>query len=328
MRISENDDIESLAKIDPLEITKGVLISDDDDFTIDIDIDNIDEDYFSDEEVNNNSNTTITMPIAQPTTFGGATPTGAPFSTPTPTINTASNPWSAALATPSQPATTIPNYFGVNTAYQRPTVYQQNWYNPAISNNTYVSNVNIDFRNKKILFCSLYDTIICSNYSWQNNTFIPNTPINNITDIYIRREVLDKLKRFIPDLIYVIAPRQFFIQLANSTSLELRMNRRQMEEDINSLTGYLRMYISSYLRLSTSKKCQFISFDDMDYRSVSATIIDTIKNLNAGSNNNYPDNQIGYIGAFSGNNGYNPADAMIAEAARIEFIDTNILLRC
>lgn len=239
---------------------------------------------------------------------------------------------------------------GTTTAYRgyTPGTYSNNnsspwWQTPgttAVSNSTqsvnnqYVAQPaqtrnDINYRTKKLLFCSIFDTIICSKFSWQqqgvSKIFIPNVAINSIFDVDYRFDVLSKIRKFTPDIIYLIVPRQFLIRLSNNCCMNIK-TAEEIGHYSRVIEDIIRLKVATYLGLSDIKKCQLIIFDDIDYRNVSANITGVINSLNNLTNNNYASEVIGYIGAASGNNGYNSDDFLVAQSANIEYFDTNILL--
>lgn len=182
--------------------------------------------------------------------------------------------------------------------------------------------------NKRLVFCSFFDTIVCSLGSFNNGRFtIINQVPSDISDLYIRKEVLFKMSRITADAIVIIVPREFIRGLVCNSSLNEKRGD-DLERDMNTIVNYLRMGVMTYMKhtISDAKYCQFILVSDVDYRNISNIICGELQTINSVSNNFYTNDKVVFLGANGGANGYGLNDKLIAETCKIDFLDTNILL--
>ena len=189
-------------------------------------------------------------------------------------------------------------------------------------------NNNIQTIPKKIVFCSLIDTIICSFSSFNNGrlTYINRTP-SDLTDIYVRKEVLFKMSKITADVIYVLVPNEIIRGWVCSTSLSEKRPSDQ-PRDMACVIDYLRMCVMTFMKhtISDSRYCQFLLTPSNDYRYTSNLIAQEINRIFTATNNRYSLSDVVFLGANGGANGYGSTDKSIADACSIDFLDTNILL--
>jgi len=190
--------------------------------------------------------------------------------------------------------------------------------------------VNINLLNKKVVFCSFVDTIICSLNSFNNGrlTYI-NTVPSNLSDLYVRKEVLFKMSRMPVDAMFVIVPSEIIRGLACNTSMNQK-KPEDLERDMQGIIDYLRMFSMTYMKHSISdiRYCQFLLSPNIDWRYTTGIVNGEIENINKYTNNFYTKDKIVFLGTGGGSYGYSYNDKLAADAAGIDFLDTNILLNC
>lgn len=198
------------------------------------------------------------------------------------------------------------------------------------TNNQQQVKTNINLLNKKLVFCSLADTIVCSFSAFSNGrlTYINRLPVD-IPDMYVRKEVLFKMSRIPADAIYIITPSEWARGLVCNTSLSQK-RPEDLERDMQSVTDYLRMCVMTFMKhtISNSQYCQFLLTPNMDWRYISSLVSGEINNINQYTNNQYTSDKVVFLGTGGGSYGYGFNDKMVADTVGIEFLDTNILLNC
>jgi len=197
-----------------------------------------------------------------------------------------------------------------------------NWGN----NNTQRSNIQtID---KKIVFCSFIDTIVCSFNSFSNGrlTYINRVP-SDLTDMYVRKEVLFKMSKITADVLLILVPSELIRSMVSCTSLNQK-RPDDIERDIKGVTDYLRMCVMTFMKhtISDARYCQFLMTPNTDWRYLADLVSGEINSINQCTNNQYSLDKIMFLGANGGLNGYGSNDKMIAESCKIDFLDTNVLL--
>lgn len=181
---------------------------------------------------------------------------------------------------------------------------------------------------KKIVFCSFIDTIVCSFNSFSNGrlTYINKVP-SDLSDMYIRKEVLFKMSRITADTVFIIVPSELIRSLVCNTSLNQK-RPEDIERDMNGVIEYLRMCVMTFMKhtISDSKYCQFLMTPNTDWRFLANLISSEVSNIKQYTNNHYDNKSMMFLGANGGANGYGMNDKMIAEHCGIDYLDTNILL--
>ena len=86
----------------------------------------------------------------------------------------------------------------------------------------------------------------------------------------------------------------------------------------------------TYMKHSISdiRYCQFLLSPNIDWRYTTGIVNGEIENINKYTNNFYTKDKIVFLGTGGGSYGYSYNDKLAADAAGIDFLDTNILLNC
>lgn len=196
-----------------------------------------------------------------------------------------------------------------------------------VNNNTKPGNVQTI--SKKLVFCSFIDTIVCS----LSNSFINgrlaviNRSPSDLTDIYIRKEVLFKMSKITAERVYVIIPSEVIRGWICNTSLTEKKPDNQYK-DMLGIVGYLRMCLMTFMKYSIpdSKYCRFLVSTSNEIKCISDTVNQEIDKINKLEKQNYTKSDVVFLGANGGANGYGSLDKMVADTCNIDFLDTNILL--
>lgn len=218
-------------------------------------------------------------------------------------------------------------YWGNNNNYNNnynPYNNSSNW-NSGWGNNNTQKPGNGTIIRKNIIFCSFIDTIVSSFSSFANGRLaIINQVPANLTDMYIRKEVLFKMSRITADIVYILIPSEIIRGFINATSLSEK-DPEEVERGIAIVSDYIRLCVMTYMKhtIPNLRMCQTVLVTNNDFRVVSNYVENEIRIL---CNSTYKRDQIVFLGANGGANGYGAVDKMIAESCKIDFLDTNVLL--
>ena len=188
---------------------------------------------------------------------------------------------------------------------------------------------NIQVIPKKLVFCSFIDTIVCS----LSNSFINgrlaviNRSPSDLTDIYVRKEVLFKMSKITAERVYVIIPSEVIRGWICNTSLTEKRPDDQYK-DMSGIVDYLRMCLMTFMKYSIPdrKYCQFLVSSSNEVKCISSIVNQEIDKINKLEKQHYTKSDVVFLGANGGANGYGSLDKMVADTCNIDFLDTNILL--
>ena len=188
---------------------------------------------------------------------------------------------------------------------------------------------NIQTISKKLVFCSFIDTIVCSlSNSFMNGRLaVINRSPSDLTDIYVRKEVLFKMSKITAERVYVIIPSEVIRGWICNTSLTEKRPDDQYK-DMSGIVNYLRMCLMTFMKYSIPdrKYCQFLVSSSNEIKCISSIVNQEIDKINKLEKQNYTKSDVVFLGANGGANGYGSLDKMVADTCNIDFLDTNILL--